>query len=219
MSLALWHPEFLPGHGPGHCRAPEVTLLTHPGTKGAEDFHPHPLPWSALRGAPASSASTGPFALANLPRAHLSFLSPPSRSRVWVVEDVARTDLPQLRGGAERGDAAVPVALGQLRLRLQLQPHPVTRRQPRLGSDPAGPAPARAALRPPPPGGPTAGDVEMGPLWPPSQRKVQNWSSASLVPWLSPLFIEFLGGGGESLFHKNRIQNRMNSHLSKILWV
>lgn len=126
----------------------------------------------------------------------------PSRSRVWVVEDVARTDLPQLRGGAERGDAAVPVALGQLRLRLQLQPHPVTRRQPRLGSDPAGPAPARAALRPPPPGGPTAVDVEMGPLWPGSQRKVQNWSSASLVPWLSPLFIEFLGGEGNLCFTK-----------------
>nr|KAF6422172.1 docking protein 6 [Rousettus aegyptiacus] len=49
------------------------------------------------------------------------------RSRVRLVEDGARADLPQLRRGAGRGDAAGPVAPGQLRLRLRLRPHPVTR--------------------------------------------------------------------------------------------
>lgn len=74
------------------------------------------------------SAPARPWALPSLPRAHLSSLCvAPSRSRVRLVEDGARADLPQLRRGAGRGDAAGPVAPGQLRLRLRLRPHPVTR--------------------------------------------------------------------------------------------
>lgn len=64
--------------------------------------------------------------------------------------------------------------------------------------------PAWGPSRPLPRGGPIAGNIEMGWVYPRSQWKVKNWSSASLIPWLSPLFIEFLAG--ESMFYKNRIQ-------------
>lgn len=49
-------------------------------------------------------------------------------------------------------------------------------------------------LRPLPRGGPIAANIEMGRVWPQSQWKVKNRSSASWIPWLSPLFIDFLGG-------------------------
>lgn len=60
------------------------------------------------------------------------------------------------------------------------------------------------SLHPLPPRRPIAVKVEMGRVSPQSQWKVKNWNSASLILWLSPLLIEFLGG--KSMFYKNRIQ-------------
>lgn len=106
---------------------PRATV-THRGAAGTAFSDSRLLPARAAGASAPPSAPVRPWALPSLPRAHLSSLCvAPSRSRVRLVEDGARADLPQLRRGAGRGDAAGPVAPGQLRLRLRLRPHPVTR--------------------------------------------------------------------------------------------
>lgn len=71
---------------------------------------------------------------------------PSRRPRVRFLEDVARTDVPQLRLGAERRDAG-SVPGRQLRVQLQLQPHPVTAGEP-PPPDTARPRPPRGPLPP-----------------------------------------------------------------------
>lgn len=89
-----------------------------------------------------------PFAFLNLFASTALLPFSPSRSRVWFIKDVARTDLSQLHLRAERRDTAVLISVEQLWIQLQLQPHSMTHREPLLTRETVCPGPACRVIAP-----------------------------------------------------------------------